>query len=160
MLRFVRMGLKVLCAGCSKDERQDAEAAVRQALGKRTENGAWMVSLVRITGQWSVTLDAPTSGIRALTVVAPEGRLRESIVEALEPPGAPPPPPQRATVPADGRSPAECEECRRAFVVIYEAAADDSQESAPVACPHCWHVNYVLVGETAAETKDYRAEKV
>jgi hypothetical protein len=30
---------------------------------------------------------------------------------------------------------------------------------APVACPHCWHVNNVPVGENAAATSDYRAEK-
>ena len=29
----------------------------------------------------------------------------------------------------------------------------------PVACPHCWHMNQVMVGETAADTSDYRAEK-
>ena len=29
----------------------------------------------------------------------------------------------------------------------------------PVACPHCWHMNHVPVGETAADTSDYRAEK-
>src|SRR5260370_13557798 len=81
------MGLKVMCAGCSKEERDIAENAVRQALGQRAQNGAWMVSLVKITGRWSVTVDEPTSGIRALTLVAPQGRLRETIAGALERPG-------------------------------------------------------------------------
>jgi hypothetical protein len=187
------MGLKVMCAGCSKEERDIAENAVRQALGKRTQNGAWMVSLVKITGQWSVTVDEPTSGIRALTLVAPQGRLRETIAGALERPlddaaarpgpgaasptpparertpppsreqGAPPvrertPPPPRGK-PASGRSPCQCEKCRLDFVVIYEAVRDEGEASAPVACPHCWHVNRVLVGESAADSRDYRAEK-
>ena len=45
------MGLKLLCAGCSKDERETAEALVRKALGRRTEGGAWTVSLVRVSDQ-------------------------------------------------------------------------------------------------------------
>jgi len=43
--------------------------------------------------------------------------------------------------------------------VIYETVRDEGEASAPVACPHCWHVNRVLVGESAAESRDYRAEK-
>ncbi len=188
------MGLKVMCAGCSKEERDIAENAVRQALGQRAQNGAWMVSLVKITGRWSVTVDEPTSGIRALTLVAPQGRLRETIAGALERPGdttAPrpgpaevtptpparertPPPPQQRTAPpvhqrtpplargkaGSGRSPGQCEKCRQDFVVIFEAVRDEGEASAPVACPHCWHVNRVLVGESAAESRDYRAEKM
>jgi len=185
------MGLKVMCAGCSKEERDIAENAVRQALGKRAQNGAWMISLVKITGRWSVTVDEPTSGIRALTLVAPQGRLRETIAGALERPGdgaaeppgpatatptppvrerTPPPsrtappvrertPPASRGKPASGRSPCQCEKCRQDFVVIYEAVRDEGEASAPVACPHCWHVNRVLVGESAADSRDYRAEK-
>src|SRR2546427_7993436 len=105
------MGLKVMCAGCSKEERDIAENAVRQALGKRAQSGAWTISLVKITGRWSVTVDEPSSGIRALTLVAPQGRLRETIAGALERPGdavperaaaagsAPTPPPVRERTP-------------------------------------------------------------
>ena len=188
------MGLKVMCAGCSKEERDIAENAVRQALGKRAQSGAWTISLVKITGRWSVTVDEPSSGIRALTLVAPQGRLRETIAGALERPGdavperaaaagsAPTPPPVRGRTPppagqrtapparertppparargGGGRSPCQCEKCRLDFVVIYETVRDEGETSAPVACPHCWHVNRVLVGESAAESRDYRAEK-
>jgi hypothetical protein len=68
------------------------------------------------------------------------------------------PPPARARA-GGGRSPCQCEKCRQDFVVIYETVRDEGEASAPVACPHCWHVNRVLVGESAAESRDYRAEK-
>jgi hypothetical protein len=44
-------------------------------------------------------------------------------------------------------------------VVVYEARPGESLESAPVACPHCWFVNRVLIDAEAAFTRDYRAEK-
>jgi len=28
-----------------------------------------------------------------------------------------------------------------------------------VACPHCWHRNYVLMAERAAESREFTAEK-
>jgi DNA-directed RNA polymerase subunit RPC12/RpoP len=164
------MALKLLCAGCGKDERERAETAVRQALGRRTEAEAWTVSLVKMAGRWSITLDAPAHGVRALTFAAPDDRLRETIANALSPGGPP-----AAAAPHRGPSggapahlasgaasqvPYDCEKCRRAFVVHYDALPDEGQDTAPVACPHCWHVNHVLIGENAAETKDYRAEKV
>ena len=151
---LLRMGLKLLCAGCSKEEREHAETQVRQALGRRAEGGPWTVSVVKVGGQWSVTLDGPSSGVRSLTLVAPQGRLRETIVDAL----AAPAPAGRARS-AQGRSPLQCEKCRKTFVVVYEALPDEGEESVPVACPHCWQVNHVLVAESAAEAKDYRAEK-
>jgi len=109
---------------------------------------------VKVTGQWSVTLDGPSSGVRALTLMAPPGRLREAIAEALQ---AASPPAHART--AERRSPGQCGKCRGAFVVSYEAFPDESEERVPVACPHCWQVNHVLVAESAAEAKDYRAEK-
>jgi hypothetical protein len=87
------MTLKILCAGCSKDEREQAEAEVRRALAERSATDAWTVSLVKLQGRWSVTLDAPAAQLRALTIAAPEGRLGESIRQALRglapAPGAP-----------------------------------------------------------------------
>lgn len=53
----------------------------------------------------------------------------------------------------------ECVSCHAAFVVRYEARGDESEETVPVACPHCWHRNYVLVAESAAESREYTAEK-
>jgi hypothetical protein len=154
------MGLKLLCAGCSKDEREAAEALVRKALGRRTEGGAWTVSLVRISDQWSITVDGSSYGVRALHLVAPEGRLYETIAEALEPQAASAAAPA-ATVsrPAESRAPFECEKCGGAFVLIYESASEEGEETVPAACPHCWHVNRVLAPSSAAESRDYRVEK-
>ena len=149
------MALKLLCAGCSKDERQQAEATVRQALGERAESGAWTVSLVKAAGQWSVTLDGPSSGVPARTLVAPLGGLREAITEALGGGEAPPAPARTA----ESGSPCQCDKCQKAFVVKYEAVPGESEASVAVACPHCWQVNRVLVAESAAEAMDYRAEK-
>ena len=44
-------------------------------------------------------------------------------------------------------------------MVRYEARGDESEETVPVACPHCWARNYVLVAESAAESREYTAEK-
>src|SRR5262245_45799730 len=156
------MPLKVLLAGCSKEEREQAESQVRQALGRRAEASPWTVSLVRIAGQWSVTLDSPGEGVRSLALVAPEGRLRETIVQALTgkasaPAGAPSRSPAGRA--GEQRGPSRCSKCNQGFVVIYDAAPDEPEETVAVACPHCWQVNHVLVAEGAAETRDYRAEK-
>ena len=159
------MGLKILCAGCSKDEREQAEADVGRALAGRVAAGDWSVSLVKLAGRWSVTIDAPAARIRGLSVVAAQGRLAETIREALGGAGAAeaPPRPRAASAPAsaapggDGRQ--RCEKCGGAFVVVYETRPGEPLESAPVACPHCWSVNRAPVGAEAALTRDYRAEK-
>jgi hypothetical protein len=192
------MSVKILCAGCSKDEREQAEADVRKALADRAASDEWMVSLVKLADRWSVTLDAPAARLRALTVMAPQGRLADSIREALNaglpartappagvpvaappvaasPPAAPaattrtptpapaanaPPAPPRAgdPVPAPSGGRLSCAKCGGAFVVVYERAGE-SLEAAPVACPHCWHVNRVMIDAEAAFNRDYRAEK-
>jgi hypothetical protein len=149
------MPLKVLCAGASKDEREHAEAAVRKALKERAENGAWSVSLVKVAGQWSVTIDAPS--IRALTLMAPAGGLGEAITRALE--GTAPQPAPAQARSDENRNAYQCEKCGERFVVRYEAMPGEGEVSVPVACPHCWQVNHLLVAESAAEAMDYRAEK-
>jgi hypothetical protein len=184
------MGVKILCAGCSKEERELAEADVKKALAERAAGDEWMVSLVKLADRWSVTLDAPAARLRAVTIMAPQGRLTDSIREALKS-GLPPP---AAAAPVAVRSPAggspvaasaaapsaapraggappaagpaaapsggrlHCEKCERGFVVVYESHGE-SLETAPVACPHCWHVNRVLIDAEAAFNRDYRAEK-
>ena len=158
------MGLKLLLAGCSKDERLLAEDEVRKALGRRVDGGAWTVSLVRLSRQWSVTVDGPTHGVRALVLVAPEGRLAETIAAALEPRSpAPSQAPARArehrASDQEGRAPYHCEKCGGAFVLVYEAPPEEDLETVRAACPHCWHVNHVLVAASAAAAKDYRVEK-
>lgn len=183
------MGLKIMCAGCSKEERDQAESEVKRALRHVPAGQAWTVSLVKMRGQWSVTLDAPAAEVRAVTVLAHESRLGESIAEALRnseisrtaatpassrppvtpasrPPVAPasrPPaaPAPRPTAPPAGSSERlQCEKCGRLFRVIYEVHPGEPLEEAPVACPHCWHGNRVRVGAEAAQSRDYRAEKL
>jgi DNA-directed RNA polymerase subunit RPC12/RpoP len=171
------MSLKILCAGCSQEEREQAESDVRRALGSRADGAAWTVSLVKVAGRWSVTLAHPPAA--TITCVAPQGRLADAIGELLGgggPPVAaaakspvsaaaarsPAAPAARGGAPARGRGQAthhECESCREPFVVRYEAGPDEAEETVPVACPHCWHRNYVLVAESAAETREYTAEK-
>jgi len=202
-----------MCAGCSKDEREQAESDVRKGVGARADGSeTWIVSVVKVQGRWSVTLDGPA--IRALHCTAPPGYLEQAIREALiaktgaaapppaaeTPPVAPtpaaspavppraaapaarppapaapiaarpstPPPvaaPARAAAPAPAPRPAPaagshaCESCAQHFRVVYERVPGEEQRMAPVACPHCWHLNRVPVGENAAADGDYRAEK-
>jgi hypothetical protein len=124
--------------------------------------------VVKLAGRWSVTLDAPAARIRGLSVAAPQGRLAEAIHQALG--GAPgaaaarpavaPPAASRAPAPAsDPGGPPRCDKCGGRFVVVYDTSPGEDLETAPVACPHCWAVNRVLIGAEAALTRDYRAEK-
>jgi hypothetical protein len=111
------MGLKILCAGCSKEEREQAEAEVSRALADRVSSGDWSVSLVKLAGRWSVTLDAPSARLRGLSVTAPPGGLVQAIRGAL---GGTPAGPAAAgrgaaahTGPAGRRRPAAVREVRR-----------------------------------------------
>jgi DNA-directed RNA polymerase subunit RPC12/RpoP len=164
------MSLKVLCAGCGPDEREQAESDVRRALGARVDGATWTVSLVKVQRRWSVTLAHPPAAV--VTCTAPENGLAEAIRDALgggapaHPASGSPPPsatapgargPARAT--AQRASQHSCAACHEGFVVRYEAGPDESEETVPVACPHCWHRNYVLVAESAAESREYTAEK-
>ena len=222
-----------MCAGCSKDEREQAESEVRKGVGARADGSeTWIVSVVKVQGRWSVTLDGPA--IRALHCTAPPGYLEQAIREALAaktgaaaaaaPPAAipprPRPPPLRAAAPAAAARPTArrratpppldatpagratrrsraraaraappapapasaaappasssrraprrasagagshaCESCAQRFRVVFEAVPGEEQKMSPVACPHCWHLNRVPVGENAAADGDYRAEK-
>jgi hypothetical protein len=174
------MPLTFLCAGCSPDERDVAEASVKAALGERPRNEAWVVSIVRSGANWSVTLDGPEH--RALSFVATDATLGDSIRERLT--GRPSPPPATAgaaakaapepqphkAAPAPAAQAAvglgsmrdrhECRSCRRAFVVIYEVEDSEDQEMVSIACPHCWQTNHVLIAEAAAITQAFRAEKL
>jgi hypothetical protein len=161
------MALTLLCAGCSQAERDEAEATVRAALGERSRHQPWVVSLVKVGGSWSITVDGPD--LHALSFMAPGPRLGESIQERLRP-NAPAPAPSRAPAPPPAapaqtsskamRDRHECRSCRRPFVVIYEQEAEEAQELASIACPHCWQNNQVMVAEAATYTQAYRAEKL
>jgi hypothetical protein len=161
------MSLKVLCAGCSPDERDQAEAEVRRALGARLDQARWTVSLVKVQSRWSVTMAHPPAA--TITCVAPAGQLEGAIRDALGGGPAPSAPPAGSFPRAAPASPSagrgqratqhECASCHAPFVVRYEAGGDESEETVPVACPHCWARNYVLVAESAAESREYTAEK-
>ncbi len=163
------MGLKIMCAGCSKDEREQAETTVRRALGPAADTDAWTVSLVKLGEQWSVTLDARTVPGRARTLMTPADKLEEAIAEAVRGPQPERPaslPPTAAGGPAaTAAAPEEaggiaCVKCHRAFAVAYDVRPDEPLQEAPVACPYCWQVNRIHIGAEAAQSSDYRAEKL
>jgi DNA-directed RNA polymerase subunit RPC12/RpoP len=89
------MPVKIMCAGCPKDEREPAEAAVKAALGQAA--GSWTVSLVKIGRQWSLTVDGPD--VKHKTMVVPEGGIKQAILEMLSR-AAPPASAPRAPLPS------------------------------------------------------------
>jgi hypothetical protein len=155
---------RIMVAGIDKDARGAVEASVRQALlGSPVDSGPWSVSIVSLAGKWSVTLDG--GRLRGASFVVEPDRLTEAIREAVEggPPTAGPAPaaPEApAASPTEARDPHVCEYCGKAVVVVYERRRpDESQEIAPLACPHCWRIGHVSIGVWAATGRDYRAEK-
>jgi hypothetical protein len=184
------MSLRILCAGCSKPEREAVEAEVAAALGTRARNDPWTVSLVKIGDRWSVTLEGPDRATRGTAFMAPRTRLRESIAEALgkgapaaavaapasaAPAGASPA--RAAPASAAPRSPRpaspvvsgprgerrdrhDCSKCRKSYVIVYDAEAGEATETVPVACPRCWQIDHVAVAQSAGLSADYRVEKV
>lgn len=66
------MGLQVLIAGCTADEKSQVDHTVRKAIGNRAEAGPWSVSLVKLGAEWSVTIDGPEPKYKGLTLTAPE----------------------------------------------------------------------------------------
>ncbi len=157
-----------MCAGCSKDERVQAEATVRSALGPAADTDAWTISLVKLGNQWSVTLDARTVRGRARTLMTSASRLGESIAEAVSGPKSDGPASAKpaATLPGAAAAPPEatggiaCKKCSQRFKVVYDAKPGEALQDAPVACPYCWQMNKVQIGIEAAESSDYRAEKL
>jgi hypothetical protein len=158
--------LKILAAGIPRDERGVVEAAVRQALRSHVASEPWTVSLVKLAGKWSVTLNGPGERFRNLSFTAEETRLGPAIREMLDAgrPGPTSGGPTMAEAPAaapsgEVREGHTCPACRRAVVVVYEAHPGESKVPAPLACPHCWQISHVEVGAWAASGRDYRAEK-
>jgi DNA-directed RNA polymerase subunit RPC12/RpoP len=172
------MGVKILCAGGSKEEKEAVETAVRAGLGPRPSTESWTVSLVKIGRQWSVTVDGPEKTSPRSTFMAAEGGLRQAISQSLSAPGtggqragaggrsAP------AAVPAAGypaasspgsagerRTAYKCQKCGNGFVVIDVVEPGEGEESVAAACPHCWNSERVKVAVTAAVNNDFRVEK-
>jgi hypothetical protein len=53
-----------------------------------------------------------------------------------------------------------CSTCQKSFVVTYVALPNEAKETVSVACPHCWRVDRLEIGQNAALSKEYRADKV
>ena len=172
------MALKILCAGGSKEEKEAVEAAVRAGIGPRPPGETWTVSLVKVGRQWSVTMDGPEKSSPRATFIAGEGRLRDAISESIAhrrgggagAAGAGGAGGVRTAVPTGGapaasgsvlerRNAYKCPKCGNGFVVSYEVEEGEGEETVPAACPHCWNIENVKVGSTAAVNSDYRVEK-
>ncbi len=165
------MALQILVAGIDKEQHARVEATVKHALGWRALSETWSVSLVKLGGRWSVTLNGPGERFHNYSLVADDKSLGETIAKALEGGGPEPPAPATpSTSPAKGPAatpvaPGEvkvtrgCQHCQMPFVVIYEAQAAEERALVSVACPHCWKTNHVEIGAWAAEGREYRAEK-
>jgi hypothetical protein len=158
------MALKVLVAGSDKDARARVEGAVKRALGARSTSEDWTVSLVKIAGQWSVTLNGPGERFRNLSFPTDEGRLSEAISEVVEGGGLAPRGGEASSfAPRPRRSESGdrhvCADCQQAFIVVYDSQPNEAKVLASVACPHCWKISHVEVGAWAAAGRDYRAEK-
>jgi hypothetical protein len=167
------MSLKILCAGCSSEERAAVEAGVRAELGERSRRDPWTVSLVKFGTGWSVTLDGPTIKGRRTSFMVPGPAGPQAVAAAVRTAADPNPPMPSAGTgngsgngwtqpvdPAGRRDPHKCEVCGGQYLVVYEAEPNEPLEEAPVACPHCWQVGKVQVARSASIGRDYRADKV
>ncbi len=156
------MSLKIMIAGCAKEQKDEVASSVKRAFADRPADEPWSVSVVKIANQWSVEINGPEARYKGLSLVAPLGDLTGSLRKAITGAGhhvaAP------AAAPNGGRREGEkkerynCEGCSAAFEVIYNTAPGERQELCPVACPQCWHVNHVPIAEGAGATGDYRAQ--
>lgn len=161
------MSLNVMIAGCSKDERERIEAAVRAAFTGRPDDEPWNVSLVNVANQWSIDIDGPEPNFKGVSLVAPTSDLTASLKEALgsaeTTAAAPPTNGDGAAAGAPGGSRKDrhqCEECAAPFEVVFDQRKGEPEELCPVACPACWHVNKVPIAEGAGATGDYRAQAI
>jgi DNA-directed RNA polymerase subunit RPC12/RpoP len=159
------MALKILCAGGSKEEKEAAETAVRSGFGTRPAGETWTVSLVKIGRQWSVTMDGPEKSSPRSTFIAAEDRLRDAVSETMgrrrtggRAPVAPGGPAVAGPA-GERRNAYKCQKCGNGFVVKYDVEAGEGEQAVPAACPHCWQVEQVQVGITAAVNNDYRVDK-
>jgi phage FluMu protein Com len=163
------MPLKVMLAGCSDEDKERLESLVRSVIGTRAHQGEWSVSLVRIGDKWSLHLDGPDESLRGISFIADEAGIRDGLLAPLRQAGM-------ANKAEPGEAGAESEEpvvgptdqqrdrytcatCRKLFAVVFPAYPNESRTHVPVACPHCWQLNQVPVGEWAAAGEEYRAEK-
>ena len=154
------MSLKIMIAGCSKDERAGVEASVKAAFGNRADAEPWTVSLVNVANQWSIQIDGPDPQYKGLSLVAASSELTSCLREALSSGNGASP----DAGPAEGGNECEerheCEECAAPFQVQYLSSAGEGTDLFPVACPQCWHVNKVPIAEGAGTNGDYSAKAI
>jgi hypothetical protein len=163
------MSLKILCAGCSSEERAAVEAGVRAGLGERTRRDPWTVSLVKFGTGWSVTVDGPTIKGRRTSFMVPGPAGPQAVADAVASAADPTAPVAAASSgsawvepvdPEGRRDMHKCNLCGGKYLVLYESEPDEPLEDAPVACPHCWQIGKVQVARSASIGRDYRADKV
>ncbi|MGH9322116.1 MAG: hypothetical protein ACRD21_20795 [Vicinamibacteria bacterium] len=158
------MSLKIMIAGCAKEEKDVVGASVKRAFTDRPAEEAWSVSVVKIASQWSVEINGPEAKYKGLSFVAQTGDLTASLEKALVEAGNHAKGPNRSTSSPAGPAGEEkkdrydCEQCSARYEVVYLSAPGERQEVCPVACPQCWHVNHVPIAEGAGATGDYRAQ--
>ena len=160
------MTLRIMIAGCAKDEREKVEASVKTALDDRFTESDWSVSLVYIANQWSVEIVGPEPDFTGLSLIATTSDLIEKLQQALSeapseknaPAGAHAAAPGTMAEPGEKQERHTCEECAAAFDVIFTCMAGEPEELCPVACPACWHINRVPIAEAAGATGNYRAQ--
>jgi hypothetical protein len=61
--------------------------------------------------------------------------------------------------PGERRDSHRCPHCAQPFTVTYESGGNEPRQLVSVACPHCWKVDRVEVSESAALSREYRAQK-
>ena len=161
------MSLKILCAGCSSEERALVEAGVRAGLVEQARRDPWTVSLVKFGTGWSVTLDGPTIKGRRTSFMVPGPAGPQAVADAVrtaaDPGAAAAASASSWTPPVDPggrRDSHKCSMCGGQYLVVYEAEPDEPLEDAPVACPHCWQIAKVQVARSASIGRDYRADKI
>jgi hypothetical protein len=165
----VTSSVRVLVAGVDRDSRGAVESEIRRLFASRPAGEAWTVSLVQLAGNWSATVDGPQVHNMSFTA-ADEPRLLDALRRVVNEAGGGVARASTATASPDDTQPAQpasaptrephgCDRCGQVFVVVYERKPDEPQVRTPVACPHCWALNFVEVGDWAAAGHDYRAEK-
>ena len=73
------MTLKIMIAGCAKDERDKIEASIKTAMGDRPARSDWNLSLVNIANQWSVEIDGPEPHFARVSLIATTSDLIEKL---------------------------------------------------------------------------------
>ena len=90
------MAVKILCAGYGKDEKFELEKQVRSIFGPPLSHQEWSISLVKLGGQVSVSVDGPDERVRGKSFLAAPRSLRDSLCDLLTTNGFELPPPEAA----------------------------------------------------------------